>query len=50
MGVMNTTGMTVAIVGSGANVEVWLYTKKYTTLADMNAYLAEHPIMLAFNL
>ena len=40
----------VLITGSGANVEVWLYTQMFTNKADMNSYLAEHPITLVFNL
>lgn len=47
---VETEALTISILGSGENVEAWLYSKKYTTLAEMNAYLAEHPIMLAFNL
>lgn len=40
----------VFITGSGANVEVWLYTQMFTHVTDMNNYLAEHPITLVFNL
>lgn len=40
----------VFISGSGANVEVWLYTQMFTNVTDMNNYLAEHPITLVFNL
>ena len=43
------SGIVVYINGSGSNVEVWLYTTEYTTTDSLNAYLAEHPIMLVLN-
>lgn len=46
------TSIDVQIKGSGSNTEVWIYAdvSVYTSTAEMNAYLAQHPITMILNL